>query len=239
MPPAKNNYTVIFENDDFVALNKPSGMLSIPNRAKSEVSLKEKLETKYGKIFPVHRLDRDTSGIILFAKNADFHRYMSQLFEHHKVEKYYTGIVSGRPIEETGDIEAPIAEHPTIKGTMVVHRNGKPSHTSFRVFEGHHAFSMVLFRLHTGRTHQIRVHAKNIGHPLACDPLYGDGLPVFLSAHKKGYKSSKKDEEKPMISRLALHASKLIFDDHGQRREMEAPVPKEFSALLKQLKKKG
>lgn len=237
MPPVKNKLSVIFENDDFIAVNKPSGVFSIPDRARSEESLKEMLEKKYGRIFPVHRLDRETSGLILFAKNAEFHKYLSGLFEKHQVEKYYTGIVSGRPVPDSGDIIAPIAEHPLKKGTMVIHRTGKASHTSYEVIIGHHAFSMVSFRLHTGRTHQIRVHSKNIGHPLACDPVYGDGKPVFLSRYKKNFKQSKMEEERPLIGRLALHAARLVFDDHGIRRDLSAPVPKEFSVLMEQLMK--
>ena len=91
----------------------------------------------------------------------------------------------------------------------------------------------------TGRTHQIRVHAKNIGNPLACDPLYGDGKPILISAIKKNYKLGKHDEEeRPMISRLALHSYKLNFDDmHGVKMELMAPAPKEFKALMQQQKK--
>jgi 23S rRNA pseudouridine955/2504/2580 synthase/23S rRNA pseudouridine1911/1915/1917 synthase len=99
----------------------------------------------------------------------------------------------------------------------------------------------VSFQLHTGRTHQIRVHSKNIGHPLACDPLYGDGKPVLLSAIKKKFKLSKHDEEeRPMINRLALHSYKLIFtDSKGDHHEITATIPKEFRALMTQLKKNG
>jgi 23S rRNA pseudouridine955/2504/2580 synthase/23S rRNA pseudouridine1911/1915/1917 synthase len=93
--------------------------------------------------------------------------------------------------------------------------------------------------LHTGRTHQIRVHCKNWGYPLACDELYGDGKPVLLSSFKKKFKLSKHDEEeRPMISRLALHSYKLIFDDeHGMHHELTAEMPKEFRALMQQLSK--
>lgn len=238
MLPVKNKFTVVFENENLVAVNKPSGMLSIPNRAQSEVSLKELLQKKYGEIFSVHRLDKDTSGIILFARNAGFHRYLSMLFEKHEVEKYYAAVVTGNPLKKEGEINAPIAEDPLKKGKMKVHRSGKASLTSFQVLESHPSYSLVSFRLHTGRTHQIRVHAAHMGNPVACDPLYGDGKPVFLSTVKRNYKAGKYEEERPMISRLALHAAKLVFDDHGTRRCLEAPLPKEFEALMKQLNKK-
>ena len=183
-PSFKWGAMIVFENDDFVAINKPAELLSIPDRMQSEVSLKDMLITKYGNIFTVHRLDKDTSGIILFAKNETTHKFLSQAFEERRVEKYYQGIVHGSPAEKKGTIDAPISEHLVQKGLMVIHRNGKPSVTDYEVIEDHKSYSLLQFQLHTGRTHQIRVHCKNIGHPLACDALYGDGKPVLLSALK-------------------------------------------------------
>jgi 23S rRNA pseudouridine955/2504/2580 synthase/23S rRNA pseudouridine1911/1915/1917 synthase len=143
------------------------------------------------------------------------------------------------PATTSGLIDAPISEHPVIKGMMTVHRNGKASSTGYEVLEAHKQFSLVSFQLHTGRTHQIRVHCKNWGHPLACDDMYGDGKPVLLSSFKKKFKLSKHDEEeRPMISRLALHSYKLIFDDeHGTHHEISTEMPKEFRALMQQLGK--
>ena len=236
---AKNNLQIIFENDELVVINKPAGLLTIPDREQSEKSLKEMLQDKYGSIFTVHRLDKDTSGLVIFAKNETAHKYLSKLFEDRKVEKYYLGIVIGSPENKTGMIDAPISEHPLHKGLMTVHRNGKPSQTGYEVLEANKNYSLVSFQLHTGRTHQIRVHAKNIGHPLAFDTLYGDGKPVLLSSIKKKFKLSKHDEEeRPMINRLALHSYKLSFEDmNGKRLELEATMPKEFRALMQQLKK--
>lgn len=237
---AKNSLHIVFENDDFVAVNKPAGLLTIPDREQSEKSLKEILLEKYGSIFTVHRLDKDTSGLVLFAKNETTHKYLSKLFEDRKVEKFYLGIVLGCPANLKAEIDAPIAEHPTNKGFMVVHRNGKPSRTVYEVLIADPRYSLVNFQLHTGRTHQIRVHSKNIGHPLACDTLYGDGKPVLLSTIKKKFKLSKnEEEERPMINRLALHSYKLIFtDQHNQHLELTAEMPKEFRALMQQLGKK-
>jgi 23S rRNA pseudouridine955/2504/2580 synthase/23S rRNA pseudouridine1911/1915/1917 synthase len=236
---AKSNFSLVFENDDFVAINKPSGLLTIPDRMQSEKSLKEMLVEKYGSIFTVHRLDKDTSGLVLFARNEHTHKYLSKIFEEREVEKFYVGIVLGMPIHNEGLIDAPISEHQLNKGMMIVHKRGKPSQTGYEVLEANKHFSLLSFQLLTGRTHQIRVHSKNIGHPLACDPLYGDGKPVLLSAVKKKFKLSKDDdEERPMISRLALHSHRLKFtDEHGKTMELEAAIPKEFQALMKQLKK--
>lgn len=230
---------IIFESDDLVAINKPAGLLTIPDRKQSEKSLKDILQEKYGSIFTVHRLDKDTSGLVIFAKHESAHKYYSKLFEERKVEKYYLGIVLGSPANMSGTIDAPISEHLQHKGLMTIHRNGKPSLTTYEVIEANKNYSLVSFRLHTGRTHQIRVHGKHIGHPLACDPLYGDGKPVLLSAVKKKFKLSKsEEEERPLISRLALHSNKLAFEDmNGKRLELEAAMPKEFRVLMQQLKK--
>ena len=237
MLPGKNNYDIIFENEDYLAINKPSGLLTIPDREQA-LSLKDMLSKKYGKIFTVHRLDRDTSGLILFAKNESTHKYLSGIFESREVEKYYLGVVKGCPEKKEGIIEAAISEHPLNKGMMVVHAKGKPSTTSYEVIDPSRSYSLVLFRLHTGRTHQIRLHAKHIGHPIACDDLYGDGKPVFLSSIKKNYKRSLHDlDERPMLSRLGLHAFRLVFNDGNENRTFEAPIPKEFRALMRQVKK--
>ena len=235
----KINPEVIFENDSFIAINKPAGLLSIPDREQSQTSLKDILLAKYGSIYTVHRLDKETSGIILFAKNEATHKYLSQLFEERKIEKYYQGLVHGIPAQKKGILDAPISEHPLQKGLMVVHRKGKESVTAYEVIEEHKSFSLLQFQLHTGRTHQIRVHCKNMGHPLACDELYGDGKPVLLSSIKRNYKLSKHDEEeRPMLNRLALHSYRLIFTDaEGKEFDLIAELPKDIKALLQQLRK--
>ena len=141
----KTHIDIVFENNHFIAINKPAGLLSIPDREQSQVSLKDMLLAKYGTIFTVHRLDKDTSGIILFAKDEATHKYLSQLFENRGVEKYYQAIVHGTPAVASGTIDAPISEHPLHKGLMVVHRNGKPSVTDYKVIEEHKSFSLLQF----------------------------------------------------------------------------------------------
>src|SRR6266496_3314697 len=120
---------------------------------------------------------------------------------------------------------------------MVIHRKGKPSLTDYEVIEEFGIFSWMKFRIHTGRTHQIRVHMKHLGHPVACDPLYGDSKPVFLSSIKHRYKISKyQEEEQPMLNRLALHAAFLKFKmKDGRSFEADAPLPKDLKAVLNQL----
>jgi 23S rRNA pseudouridine1911/1915/1917 synthase len=231
---------IVFENEDLVALNKPSGLLSIPDREGKETSLKSLLKEKYGNIFTVHRLDKDTSGLILFAKHEIAHKHFSQQFEERQTRKIYQGLVIGTLPERTGTINSPIAEHPALNGTMIIHRKGKESITDYEVLEDFGIYSYVQFRIHTGRTHQIRVHMKDIGHPVVADPLYGDGKPVLVSGLKTKFKLSKDmEEEKPILGRLALHALLLELKDlQGNTMTLEALLPKDMRATLQQLGKR-
>ena len=229
---------ILLDNEWFIVLNKPSGMLSIPDRMQSEVSLKDILIEKFGSIYTVHRLDKDTSGIIVFAKDAETHKTLSLLFEGREVKKHYVGLVNGTLYNNEGSVIEPIMEHPAKNGTMVVHAKGKPSHTDYEVLESFGIYSWVKFQIHTGRTHQIRVHSKHIGNSIACDSLYGDGKPVLISAIKKKYNLAKsEEEERPILSRLGLHSYKLQFEFNGLEYELEADPPKDLRALLQQLRK--
>ncbi|HET6766163.1 MAG TPA: RNA pseudouridine synthase [Chitinophagaceae bacterium] len=239
-PYIKISDYIIADTSDFIALNKPSGLLSIPDREGKDISLKKLLIEKYDSIFTVHRLDRDTSGVIVFAKTEEAHRRLSQQFEERQTGKIYLGFVLGSLAEKKGTIDAPIAEHPVKKGFMTVYRKGKESLTEYEVLEDFKIFSWVQFQIHTGRTHQIRVHSKHIGHPVLCDDLYGDGKPVLLSSLKHKFKLSKNElEEKPILSRLALHAFSLQFETtNNEVIKLEAPLPKDLKALLQQLRKR-
>jgi 23S rRNA pseudouridine1911/1915/1917 synthase len=230
---------LIFENDDFIVLNKPSGLLSIPDREGKDISLKKILQNNYGGIFTVHRLDKDTSGLIVFAKNEEAHKHLSQQFENRQTEKIYLGLVLGSLAEKQGTIDLPIAEHPTKKGLMTVQKKGKEALTDYESLADFGIYSWLRVKIYTGRTHQIRVHMKNLGHPVVCDELYGDGKPVFLSSLKHRYKLSKnEEEEKPILARLALHAYQLKFTDNKNiGRQFEAEVAKDLRATLRQLSK--
>ncbi|HLI93317.1 MAG TPA: RNA pseudouridine synthase, partial [Puia sp.] len=206
--------TILFENEAFIVIDKPAGFLSIPDREGKEPSLKSWLREKYGNIYVVHRLDRETSGVIVFAKDEAMHKYLSGIFENREVEKQYQGIVVGTLPNQQGSVDLPLMEHPTRAGVMVTNRRGKASLTDYQVLEELGAYSLVQFRIHTGRTHQIRVHMQALGNPVACDELYGDGRPVYLSGIKRNYKLSKdQEQERPIVARLALHSQLLRFAD--------------------------
>lgn len=236
----KNKAEVIAETGNWIALYKPSGLLSIPDRKQSEPSLKDQLNERFGKVWVVHRLDKNTSGLILFAKDEETHKYLSKQFEERTVEKYYLGLVHGQPAHEQGSVDAPIMEHPVKKATYITHQKGKPSLTEYKILKTYGMYSWMEFQIHTGRTHQIRVHMKQIGHPIVCDELYGSETPVLLSTIKrKKFKLSKDaEEEKPLLNRLALHAWKLVFQDlDGSTVALEAPLSKDLKALLQQFEK--
>lgn len=233
-------FEILYEDADLIAVSKPAGMLTIPDRHDGELqSLRGILQKQFEKIWVVHRLDKETSGVIVFAKNETSHKYLSKLFEGRDIEKIYLGLVLGKPAVESGTIEAPIAENPVHVGTMVVHKKGKASRTDYAVQQSFSQYSLLRFTLHTGRTHQIRVHCKFIAHPIVCDDVYGDGKPVLLSTIKKKYRLSKnEEEERPLLNRLALHASRLVFTKmDGEKLELEAPLPKDIHAVLNQLEK--
>src|SRR5450432_908860 len=229
----------IFETDDFIVLNKPSGMLSIPDRTQSQPSLKDFLIEKFGGIFTVHRLDKDTSGVIVFAKNETTHKHLSLQFEERSTKKTYNGLVTGKLEEPSGVINEPIAEHYSQKGMMMVSDKGKPSVTEYKLLDQFRSYSWMQFVILTGRTHQIRVHMKHLGHPIGCDELYGDAKSILLSSFKKKFNLSKsEEEERPILNRLALHAAQLSFiDADNNQQNFEAPLPKDLKALLQQLGK--
>lgn len=230
---------IVYEDENIVAVNKPSGLLTIADR-EGNIALKNLLTQQYDNILTVHRLDRDTSGLLVFARNEETHRQLSMMFEGREVQKFYQGLVLGKPAQTAGTIETGIMEHPVKKGTMVVHAKGKTSITDYEVLESFRFFSWMQFQIHTGRTHQIRVHMKHLGHPIVCDDMYGDGKPVLLSSIKNKFKLSKDaEEERPILARMALHSYRLQFKLGGKDFKLEAEPPKDLRACLQQLRKWG
>jgi 23S rRNA pseudouridine1911/1915/1917 synthase len=233
---------IIYEDQDIVVINKPAGLLTVADRFQIEsYHLQSILRKKYGEIFTVHRLDRDTSGVICFAKNAESHKILSETFEHRDVEKYYLAIVEGSA-PDTGEIDEPLAMSETKPGTMKVHKKGKPSFTTFTKIEDYGLCSALEVRIHTGRMHQIRVHLSYIGFQLFIDPVYGRRTEFFLSEVKgKKFRIGKNTEqENPLISRLTLHARRLIINHpkSGEKMTFEAETPKDLRALMNQLEKR-
>jgi 23S rRNA pseudouridine1911/1915/1917 synthase len=234
---------IIFEDDQIILVNKPADLLTIPDRHDAEKpSLQRFLKAQFGRVFTIHRLDRETSGILIFAKNEEAHRHLSIQFEKHETSKIYLALLDGVLHQETGEIDKPIATHSSVAGKMVIAKRGKESLTYYKVAEKFKYFTLVEADIRTGRTHQVRVHFQSIGYPLAVDVLYGRRAALFLSEIKaKGVKLGKFEEERPIMSRTTLHAHCLTFQ-HPTTLEtltFEAPMPKDFNALLNQLRKWG
>jgi 23S rRNA pseudouridine1911/1915/1917 synthase len=229
---------VLYEDENVIVLNKPSGLYSIPDRKQLEQNLKDILVAKYGVIFVVHRLDAPTSGVIIFAKNEVAHKDLTQQFENRETKKLYVGIVHGSIYQPTGTITAAILEHPGKNGTMVINRKGKEAITNYKVVQDFKRYNVVEYDILTGRTHQIRVHSNNIGHPIVCDELYGDGKGIYLSSLKKKFTLGKHtEEERPIIGRLALHAKQLTVRIGDMLQLFEAPMPKDMAVAIKQFEK--
>lgn len=240
----KSKLEIVYEDEALLIANKPAELLTIPDRFDAtKPNLVGLLSTYYSdKIWVVHRLDRETSGIICFAKTEEAHKNLSQQFFNRTVDKIYLALVDGKPGTETGTIDAPIGPHPTLPGKMTVIRTGKAALTDYKILDVFKAFSLVEAHIHTGRTHQVRVHFKHIGHPLAVDPLYGKRAAFFLSEVKnRKYQLGKEQEERPLMSRTSLHAYQLTLDHPLTAEQMtfSAPLPKDFQAVLNQLEKWG
>ncbi len=223
---------ILFEGAGLLVVDKPAGMLVIPGRGEGGPSLREVLEAKRGrKVFVVHRLDRDTSGVLVFALDAERHRALSMAFEAGQVHKRYLALVEGR-VEASRLIDAALA--PARKGRMRVARpgeEGKDSRTRVRPVETFARATLVEAEPLTGRTHQIRVHLLHVGHPLLFDHQYGRDTPL-----------TEKDlggaGEAPVLARTPLHAARVEWPalPGVEARTVEAPLPEDMAraaALLR------
>lgn len=231
---------ILYEDDHLIAVNKPPRLLTLPDRFHPDkANLYRHLQDRFPSIFIIHRLDRDTSGLLLFAKTPEAHAAMSKQFEEHKVKKTYLALLQGRILPEEGTIDRPIIVHPAGDGRMTTASKGKASVSHYKVEQYFKSFSWVSVRIESGRTHQIRVHMAYLKHPLAVDPLYGGAEGVFLSSFKEHYREPRSHEEQPLIDRVPLHAAKLAFNHPitGVPLLLEAPLPKDLRAVLRQLER--
>jgi RluA family pseudouridine synthase len=240
---------ILQQDHDLVIVDKPAGLATIPGRGEASSVLQVLAEqlnlpdagTTDPRIRVVHRLDKETSGVLLFAKHVAAQRFLSHQFQNNAVVKEYLAIIAGNPQSDSGEIDASIAPHPTIKGRMVISRQGRPARTLWRVETRFRRYSVLRCFPKTGKTHQIRVHLASIGLPLAVDPVYNARAgELFLSHFKHDYRTNRQGVERPLIARLTLHAEKLSFDSpSGQRIQAAAMLPKDFRAAWNQLQRHG
>ena len=211
---------IIYEDEYLIVVDKPAGLSVLPDGwEKDSDYLVKRLEEQLGKVFIVHRLDKITSGVMIFARNAETHRALNIQFENHEAQKTYHAILEGNP-----KWEEKVAKHPLRANvghkhrTMVDDKHGKPSETHFRVIKRYQEAALVEAKPMTGRTHQIRVHAYALGHPLVEDVLYG-------ARDQYGF-------PRPM-----LHARSLSFvhPATNERLKFSAPHPSDFEEALKQM----
>lgn len=232
---------VLLEDAAVLVFDKPSGLLVAPDRwDKTRANLMGAVHAARGEqVNNVHRLDADTSGVLLCAQTLDALRHLTEQFERHTVEKRYVALVAGHPQADRFTIDQPLGDDPRRPGRMRLDAGqGKPALTEVVVLERFRGHAFVECRPHTGRTHQLRVHLAAVGCPIVADPFYGGAPAVFLSALKPGYRHKRDEPERPLLGRLALHARALSFDHPatGVRTTVEAPQPKEFSVALKYLR---
>lgn len=236
----KDNLDIIYEDQSIVVVNKPSGLLSIQDRYNDNiVNLKGMLRKKYGDIFVVHRLDRDTSGAIIFAKTAEAHKNINDQFTDLKTTKIYHAIAAGNLPKDEILIDIPLMVNPNGKGGVVPSARGKEAYTKVKVLERFKNATLLECELLTGRQHQIRAHLKAIGYPLLVDEFYGTNSNFMLSTIKKRFNMQKNEDEKPIIERVTLHSFKLgiIHPDTNVEMFFEAPYQKDFDVTIKLLRK--
>ena len=231
------DFVEIYCDDDLLVLDKRAGLSVIPERDPQAPSLKQEAELRYGHLLTVHRIDRGTSGLVLFARNDESHRELNRQFREREVKKGYLVIVEGEAPEETFTVDVPIADGP--RGSSKPSADGRPSVTHFSVVERFRGYTYIRAEPETGRQHQIRVHAQLYGIPLLVDPRYGAREAFFLSSIKRRYRTGKGKEELPLCDHLTLHAEKLGFVHPvtGEPVAVSADPPRDFRAVVTQLRK--
>ncbi|HVT82174.1 MAG TPA: RluA family pseudouridine synthase [Phycisphaerae bacterium] len=235
-------YQILLHDDHLIAVNKSARLAVLPGRGRTH-SLMDLLTAdpalKSVKPFLVHRIDADTTGIILLALTSDAQKHLAAQFRERTVTKEYLALVRGTPLHESGSVDLPIGSDPHNKNRMVIRGlEPKKARTKWVLAERFKGISLLKVFPITGRRHQIRVHLKAMGYPLAVDPYYG-GDKLLLSEFKKKFKLGKFQEERPLMDRLTLHARALTFKHPADDREVvvEAPLPRDFEGALEALRK--
>ena len=231
---------ILHEDDDLIVLNKPAGLVVHPGAGVRSGTLANALLHHFRGLSSiggverpgiVHRLDRETSGVIVVAKNDMAHRSLSAQFKDRTMKKIYEALVWGRPRRQEGSIDEPIGRHPTARIRMAVRASGRPSRSDYRVVTPFGAVSLLELRPRTGRTHQLRVHMSHLGHPILGDRLYGGHKP-------RSVRNATERDALSGFDGLALHARRLglIHPRTSTDMEFEAPRPEALEQLIEILK---
>ncbi|GHE45006.1 RluA family pseudouridine synthase [Sphingobacterium griseoflavum] len=227
---------IIFEDDNLIVINKPPFVASLDDRSGGEVNILRLAKKYHADAQVCHRLDKETSGILLIAKNPETYRLVSIEFERRRVNKVYHAIISGTHTFDNLIVDLPILNQGN-KNVSIDRANGKPAETIFNSLTYYKHYTLVECKPITGRMHQIRIHLATQRATIVGDSMYR-GKPVFLSQIKKrGFTMAKDQEELPIMKRFALHARFVNLSIDGKVYTFEAPYPKDFATLLKLLEK--
>ena len=247
-PPRAPGLEVVRETAGWTAVHKPAGLASVKERwqpgAPTALSRLHDLWLARDPAAPrpwvIHRLDKETSGLLLFGRDAETARALSEAFRKRRVRKEYLALVAGMAPTPSGEIELKLLPDPRKPERMlVVEKRGKKSVTAWETVEEFRGWTLLRVLPRTGRTHQIRATLARLGCPVASDPLYGEAGGLFLSALKPRYKAPRDHEERPLLGRLGLHAHRLAFEDPGGSGEvvLEAAPPKDMRVALEKLRR--
>ena len=237
-------FSIIYKDADIAVLNKSAGLLVAADRWNADAPRLDLAAASIceggERLFAVHRIDKDTSGLVVYALNGDAHRSLCAQFEGRKVKKAYHALIYGNPPWESIEVDEPLrVDGDKAHRTVPDRRQGKKALTRFFNLGRCGPYSWIEARPVTGRTHQIRAHLRVLGFSIVCDGLYGRDRPLYLSDFKGGWRGDKL-EEKPLIARLALHAFKIAFlhPATGEPVEFAAPYPRDLNAARFQLAKR-
>lgn len=227
---------IIYEDKDLIVINKPPFMSSLDEREGGEINVIRLAKQYFEDAQICHRLDKETSGAMIIAKNPETYRFVSMQFEHREVKKVYHAIVDGSHSFNDLLVDLPILN--AGKGNVMISRGeGKKADTYFKSLKFFKHYTLIEARPVTGRMHQIRIHLATQRASITGDEMYG-GLPAYLSKIKRNYRLSKNEEEQPIMKRFALHSREVTFKiNENETKTFTAEYPKDFAVLLKLLEK--
>lgn len=227
---------IIYEDNHLIIVNKPPFVSSLDEREGGDINILRLAKQYHQDAQICHRLDKETSGAMIIAKDPETYRFVSMQFEHREVKKVYHAIVDGNHVFNELLVDLPILN--AGKGNVMISRGeGKRAETYFQSLEYFKHYTLIEARPVTGRMHQIRIHLATQRASITGDEMYG-GKPAFLSKIKRNYRISKNEEEQPIMKRFALHSREVTFKiSEKETKTFTAEYPKDFAVLLKLLEK--